>query len=80
MDGMSNLNPDQFRGLTKPEYTQNYQRGWNSGMRGSGLDRADARGEHNSWYDGYTDAAVGRPKFHSRDCSRGPAGAHEDCW
>jgi hypothetical protein len=62
-----------------PEYRGHYQRGWRA-SHGYGtseispLERADLRGEPGAWYDGYTDYAVGRPKWHSLTC---PSGEHE---
>lgn len=57
-----------------PEYRKAYNRGWGSAKRETGMDRADARGEPNSWYDGYTDYAVGREKWHMLTCTD-----HERC-
>lgn len=46
------------------EYRKDYNRGWGAGLRGSSsaLDNADIRREDDGWYDGYYDAAAGRPK------------------
>lgn len=55
-----------------PDYDRaSYSRGWTAGERcGDGcLDRADARGEVDAWYDGYLDSAVGRYKWHRPLCS-----------
>ena len=50
-----------------PEYKRDYNRGWRSSSNYSGsdgmLDRADARGESDAWYDGYYDHAAGREKW-----------------
>ncbi len=54
---------------SEPDYNKHYHRGWGASVRGSDgtLDRADGRGEHEAWYDGYYDHATGRSKWHSRD-------------
>ena len=72
-----------LRGDT-PENRKHYDRGWKasgglptqSEMNGgpSRLERADDRGEHEAWYDGYMDYAVGRGKYHSLKC---PAADHD---
>ena len=52
-------------------YDRDYNRGWkSSGGSADTLDRADADGRSSikAWMDGYMDYAVGRPKFHLRDC------------
>jgi hypothetical protein len=67
-----------YRGLTKPDYTKHYNRGWGATSE-MALENADNRGEHPAWYDGYTDNAVGRSKFHSRDCPKGPVADHGTC-
>jgi hypothetical protein len=64
----------------RAEYTRHYNRGWRASQGGGGgvsspLERADSRGEPKAWYDGYLDDAVGREKFHSRDC---PAANHDE--
>lgn len=70
----ANLSPDQFK-----EYNQHYSRGWGASARMSStaLERADRKGEPNSWYDGYLDHAADREKFHTRDC---PNADHGQCW
>jgi hypothetical protein len=65
-----------------PEYRKHYNRGWRtseraaywSGEGNSPLERGDLRGEPGSWYDGYMDHAVDRPKWHSLTC---PSDEHE---
>jgi hypothetical protein len=65
-----------------PENRGHYRRGWKASERAalsmsegpSALERADSRGEHGAWYDGYMDDATGRPKYHSLTC---PAAEHE---
>lgn len=45
-------------------YKKAYLRGWKSSSRfEGGLERADARGEPDAWYDGYMDNAAGRPRW-----------------
>lgn len=48
-----------------PRYATDYVAGWLVGERGAdgALDRADARNVSHAWYDGYHDAAAGRPKW-----------------
>lgn len=58
--------PDLYPGSA---YRRDYDRGWRSGRRGSGLESADMRGEPVAWYDGYQDAAAGRPKWHIATCT-----------
>lgn len=73
---MTDLNPDQFPlPEPTPEQKKHYNRGWASSKRGGGLERADARGEPEHWYDGYTDYAIGLEKGHSLRC-RGCPGMH----
>ena len=49
----------------QPDYDRDaYTRGWNS----RNLDNGDARGEPEEWYDGYTDKACGREKWHRPLC------------
>ena len=55
------------------EYKKHYLRGWKAsqGYRGglnSPLERADSRGEHKAWYDGYHDHAGDYPKYHAMTC------------
>lgn len=63
-----------------PQYKKDYSRGWVSYHRSteiSALDRADARGESDAWYDGYLDGAAGREKWHMPKCAahhNGPDG------
>lgn len=66
-----------------PENRKHYRRGWLASDRYgqsaspsdvSPLERADYRGEHPAWYDGYMDSATGRPRYHSLTC---PAADHE---
>lgn len=65
-----------------PENRRHYRRGWDASVRAGWsenpdndpLGRADSRGEHEAWYDGYMDDATGRPKYHSLEC---PASEHE---
>jgi len=63
-----------------PEYRGHYNRGWETSQKASlkgidgALERADNRGEPEAWYDGYTDYAVGRKKWHSLTC---PSSEHE---
>jgi hypothetical protein len=60
---------------TDKNYKASYNRGWRAD-RGPGnndlqaLDEADARGEPNSWYEGYEDSAAHRKKWHSLECSQ----------
>jgi hypothetical protein len=67
---------DRQRGIqvreTRPNYDRDsYNRGWRSSLDatvGLPLELADARGECSEWYDGYTDAATGRQKWHIPLC------------
>ncbi len=68
------------RGMRQDEYDRHYTAGFNSSTRlGGGMDAAETRylsrkglpwsgPEHWAWEDGWLDAAVGREKFHLRDC------------
>lgn len=59
----------QWHGMDKPTYTKHYSRGWKAERSSDdALERGDQRSENRAWYDGYHDSAVGRPKFHSREC------------
>jgi hypothetical protein len=52
-----------------PAYRAAYERGWrNSKSESASLDRADARGEPEAWYDGYLDYAADREKWHLLRC------------
>lgn len=57
--------------MADAEYNKHYARGWRSsektGGGGDALDRADSRGAHPAWYDGYYDHAAGRAKWHTRE-------------
>ena len=56
---------------TVKEYKANYNRGWRTDQGAKefgGLERADARGEPDSWYEGYEDSAAHRNKWHSLYC------------
>lgn len=47
------------------EIKKDYRSGWNASERGGSLERADARGASQAWYDGYFDEAAGRDKYHT---------------
>jgi hypothetical protein len=66
-------------GLDIKTYNIAYTKGWEASSRGSSLDEAEVRflsrnkvkwnsPEHNAWEDGWLDMAVGREKYHLRDC------------
>jgi hypothetical protein len=68
-----------------PEYATAYRAGYKAGERGAegSLERADARGVSQAWYDGYLDAATGRPMWIYRTWRRNGCDAscgydHED--
>lgn len=63
-------------------YRDAYTRGWKVSERcldDFPLDSADSRGEPESWYDGYFDAAAGRDKWHIPWC-RFEGGCEEHAW
>lgn len=51
--------------MVDPQYRADYERGWKASRRNppGGLEKADARGEADAWYDGWGDFSVGRPKW-----------------
>lgn len=52
-----------------PQVLRDYRNGWRSSAKSScGLEAADARGVSNAWYDGYSDEACGRSKYHKLFC------------
>jgi hypothetical protein len=57
---------------------RDYRLGWNAYERGSqdALERADDRHVSREWYDGFFDAAAGRPKGHSKHCRTCAEWAH----
>lgn len=73
----------------RPYDTASYRRGWQASARDTGatawetpMDRADARGEPDEWYDGYSDHSQDNPRYHYRDCPAcaydGPEGERTD--
>jgi hypothetical protein len=50
-----------------PQYRADYERGWNASRRNADLERADARGESDAFYDGFTDHRIGEPKWTGAD-------------
>lgn len=68
-----------------PDYKAAYNKGWAAGHRGGSgaLDRADASlSTPAAWYEGYSDAATGRDKWHRAHCPKerhhnGPGGCGE---
>lgn len=54
------------------EYDRDYRAGFATGERCAegALERADARGVSHAWYDGYMDAATGRPRWTFRTWRR----------
>lgn len=63
------------------EYVKHYSRGYSASRRAmdsmsdeSPLERADMRGEPDSWYDGYHDEAAGRDKFETALYRHDPEG------
>ena len=44
---------------------KDYRNGWKASAGNGSLEAADARGVSNAWYDGYSDYACGREKYHS---------------
>ena len=54
------------------EYARDYHAGWVVAERADpgALERADIRGVSHAWYDGYHDAAAGRPKWTYREWRR----------
>lgn len=59
---MSNIRTDP---PDSDAYRLAYANGWIVGVRATegALERADARGVSHAWYDGYMDAATGRPRW-----------------
>ena len=55
--------------MSTETYHKAYRRGWQASVRATdgALDRADARGESNAWYDGYMDHACDRPMWAALD-------------
>jgi len=67
----------------KPGGGEAYVRGYNRGFYARGdepMERADAAGAGDAWYDGYADAGAGRRKWHLPRCKahhNGPGGCGE---
>lgn len=53
-----------------PKVLRDYRNGWRVSVNvaDGALERADARGVSDAWYDGYSDAACGREKYHRLFC------------
>lgn len=70
---MQHLTEQWAKVASSDDYAKHYNRGWAAGNRGGDvLDKADSRGEPEAWYDGYHDAAGGRPKWTTKTASSEP--------
>ena len=74
--------------MSRSKYTTAYCKGWDASSRTCDLDGAERRfmqrskpdsAEESAWMDGYMDYAVGRPKYHFRDCEAKRGECIEDC-
>lgn len=66
-----------------PDYDRAaYQRGWAADQRGTSIEAGDRRREPDEWYDGYSDSAINRGKWHTPLCAnrKCPGALHgDDC-